>query len=209
MGNHDLARLGNKRSVDDLEIIFAFNLTMPGIPFIYYGNEIGMRQLSGLPYVEGAYKPRAGARTPMQWTSGDNLGFSAAEAEKLYLPVDKSDDAPNVEDQEQDAGSLLNRIRRLIALKKREKALSAYAELVPVYAKENEYPFIYARADKDDMVLVVLNPRAESAQASFDLKPAVRKLKLLAGKELTVNQSGTNYDLQIPGQSYAIYKMIK
>ncbi|MEJ2306524.1 MAG: alpha-amylase family glycosyl hydrolase [candidate division WOR-3 bacterium] len=58
LGNHDLSRLNIERSTDDLEIIFAFSLTMPGVPFIFYGNEIGMRQLYGLPYVEGAYKPR-------------------------------------------------------------------------------------------------------------------------------------------------------
>ena len=77
LGNHDQARLGNKRTDKELEMIFAFSLAMPGIPFIYYGNEIGMRQLADdLPYVEGAYKPRAGARTPMQWSAGKNLGFS-------------------------------------------------------------------------------------------------------------------------------------
>ena len=69
LGNHDNARLGNKRSDDDLEIIYAFGLTMPGVTFIYYGNEIGMRQLpENWPQVEGAYRPRNGARTPMQWS---------------------------------------------------------------------------------------------------------------------------------------------
>ncbi len=209
LGNHDLARLNNKRSTDDLEIIYAFNLTMPGIPFIYYGNEIGMRQLSDLPFVEGAYKPRAGARTPMQWTPGKNLGFSTGNPEDLYLAVDPADDAPNVTDQEKDPNSLLNRIRKLIHLKKSENALTAYAEFVLVYAKENEYPFVYARANGDDRVLVVLNPREEAAQASFDLKPVVQELKLLAGKNLKIKRNETSYDIKIPGQSYAIYKMIK
>ena len=103
LGNHDNARLGNKRSDDDLEIIYAFGLTMPGVPFIYYGNEIGMRQLGqDWPQVEGAYKPRNGARTPMQWSSEKNLGFSSAAPEKLYLPVDPAGDAPTVAEQEKD-----------------------------------------------------------------------------------------------------------
>ncbi|HQT92386.1 MAG TPA: alpha-amylase family glycosyl hydrolase, partial [Candidatus Kryptobacter bacterium] len=89
LGNHDNARLGNKRSDDDLEIIYAFGLTMPGVTFIYYGNEIGMRQLpENWAQVEGAYRPRNGARTPMQWKKGKNLGFSTAPAAELYLPVD-------------------------------------------------------------------------------------------------------------------------
>ena len=208
LGNHDLSRLNIKRSTDDLEIIFAFNLTMPGIPFIFYGNEIGMRQLHGLPYVEGAYKPRAGGRTPMQWTSGKNLGFSTADdPAKLYLPVDSADDAPNVADEEKDPNSLLNRVRKLIALKKSEKALTAYAEFVPVYAKENTYPFVYARANGDDKVLVILNPRAEASSATFDLKPLVSTVELLAGKEVEMKRTDTKYEITIPGQSYAIYKL--
>ena len=83
-------------------MIFAFSFAMPGIPFIYYGNEIGMRQLEDLPCVEGAYKPRAGARTPMQWSSDKNRGFSTADSSKLYLPVDSSPDAPTVENQQRD-----------------------------------------------------------------------------------------------------------
>ena len=78
IGNHDLSRLNIKRTNGELEMIIAFSIAMPGIPFIFYGNEIGMRQLYGNPFVEGAYKPRAGGRTPMQWTPGRNLGFSTA-----------------------------------------------------------------------------------------------------------------------------------
>ena len=100
LGNHDVSRLNIRRTRHELEMIFAFSFAMPGIPFIYYGNEIGMRQLYDLPYVEGAYKPRAGARTPMQWSPGKNLGFSTADSGKLYLPLDSSPDAPTVEGQQ-------------------------------------------------------------------------------------------------------------
>jgi glycosidase len=209
LGNHDLSRLNINRSVEDLEIIYAFSLTMPGIPFIFNGNEIGMRQLYGLPFVEGAYKPRAGARTPMQWSSGKNLGFSTADAEKLYLPVDPADDAPNVADQEQDPNSLLNRVKKLIRLRKQQKALAAYAEFVPVYAKENTYPFIYARANGEEMILVALNPVARETVATFSLKPAIKKFTLLAGTDVKVKTLNNRYQLAMPGQSYAIYKIGK
>ena len=209
LGNHDLSRLNIMRSTDDLEIIYAFNLTMPGIPFMFYGNEIGMRQLHGLPYVEGAYKPRAGGRTPMQWTSGRNKGFSTADPGKLYLSVDTADDAPNVEDQEKDPKSLLNRVRRLIRLKKSEKALKAYAEFVPVYAKPSTYPFIYARANGDEAILVILNPSAQDAEAAFILKSDATDHHLLAGKELSMSLEGDQYRVSVPGQTYAIYKLIQ
>ena len=209
LGNHDLSRLNIKRSVEDLEIIFVFSLTMPGIPFIFYGNEIGMRQLYGLAYVEGAYKPRAGSRTPMQWKQGVNLGFSNADSEKLYLPVDDKENAPTVENQEKDKHSLLNRVRNLIQLRKKEKALRAYAEFVPVFAKENTYPFIYARANGDETILVMLNPAGKNANVKFKLEPVFDQYILLQGTESEIDIQGTNYKVTVPGQSYSIYKLLK
>lgn len=210
LGNHDNARLGNKRSDDDLEIIYAFGLTMPGVPFIYYGNEIGMRQLGdNWPQVEGAYKPRNGARTPMQWTSGKNLGFSDAPADKLYLPVDPATDAPNVEAEEKDPNSLLNRTRKLIALRRSEPALNGYSEFTPLYAKENAYPFIYSRAKGEDAILVILNPSANEAPATFDYTRPYRKLQLLAGKEMKMKKLKGQISVVVPGGSYAIYKVMR
>jgi maltose alpha-D-glucosyltransferase/alpha-amylase len=208
LGNHDLARLNIKRSDKELEMIFAFSLTMPGIPFIYYGNEIGMRQLYGLPYVEGAYKPRAGARTPMQWNSKKNLGFSNADPEKLYLPVDTAADAPNVEAQEKNPNSLLNMVKKLIRLKKNEPALAAYAEFVPVYAKENTYPFIFARAAGSDIILAVFNPAARKECAKFTLNKSINKFILLSGEKSRIKAKENKYDLEIAGQSYSIYKLV-
>ena len=209
LGNHDLSRLNINRSDSELEMIFAFSLTMPGIPFIYYGNEIGMRQLYGNPFVEGAYKPRAGARTPMQWDHGKNLGFSTASAEKLYLPVDSAVDAPNVQDQENDPNSLLNHIRRLIQLKKTEPALAAYAEFVPVYAKENTYPFIYARSAGNEVILCVFNPASKKTFGHFSLNISASDAILLTGNNTTLKIEGDKYTTESEGQTYAIYKLIR
>ena len=209
LGNHDLSRLNIKRSDKELEMIFAFSVAMPGIPFIYYGNEIGMRQEYGNPYVEGAYKPRAGARTPMQWTSGKNLGFSTADPSKLYLPVDTAKDAPNVEAEEKDPNSLLNFVRKLIYLKKTEPALAAFAEFVPVYAKENTYPFIFARAADDNIILAIFNPAAREATAEFTLNIEAKGFNLLSGDESKIDVNGNKYNLRIGGQSYSIYKIKK
>jgi glycosidase len=210
LGNHDNARLGNKRSTADLEIIYAFGLTMPGAPFIYYGNEIGMRQLpTDWPQVEGAYKPRNGARTPMQWNSGKNLGFSNAAAKVLYLPVDTAIDAPNVDGQEKDIHSLLNRTRKLIQLKHTEPALADYAEFVPLYAKENTYPFIYARAKDNDVVIVLLNPSGKEVTAEFELNIAYTKTKILAGSEVNLSKANNKISVSMQGQSYSIVKLEK
>ncbi len=208
LGNHDNARLGNKRSDDDLEIIYAFGLTMPGVPFLYYGNEIGMRQMPETwPQVEGAYRPRNGARTPMQWSNEKNLGFSIAPPERLYLPVDPDSGAPVVAAQEPDQDSLLNRTRRLITLRYSEPALSAYAEFVPLFAQEGKYPFIYARAKGSNVILVMLNPANRRSTAEFTLDVPFGKPSLLAGREAEITHRGTSVSVAMSGRSYAIYKV--
>jgi len=217
LGNHDNARLGNHRTDKELEIIYAFGFTMPGVPFLYYGNEIGMKQLpNDWPQVEGAYQPRNGARTPMQWTSGKNLGFSTGAAEKLYLPVDPSPDAPNVEAQEKDPNSLLNKTRKLIALRHNEPALANYAEFVPIYPSADEkhpspsiYPFVYTRAAGNDVVLVMLNPKAEAQDATFPVNVKYKKTQLLAGDKFDIryDKKAGMMSVNMPATSYAIVKL--
>jgi glycosidase len=207
VGNHDLSRLNIKRTREELEMIIAFSIAMPGIPFIYYGNEIGMRQLYGNPYVEGAYKPRAGARTPMQWTAGKNLGFSTASPDRLYLPVDAAADAPNVDEQEKDPNSLLNSLRKLIGLKKSEPALAAYAEFVPVYARENSCPFIFARAAGKETILAIFNPADRTETAEFALNIDATGFELLAGQKIEISNNNRIYSVITPAISYTIYKL--
>ena len=67
-------RLRANLTPEEMKLFFAMLYTMPGAPFLYYGDEIGMRYLR-LPTKEGGYF-RTGSRTPMQWAPGENLGFS-------------------------------------------------------------------------------------------------------------------------------------
>jgi maltose alpha-D-glucosyltransferase/alpha-amylase len=69
-----------------LRVIFAMLLTLPGVPFLYYGDEIGMRYLENLTAKEGSFQNRTGSRTAMQWTSGRNLGFSTGPAKSSTCP---------------------------------------------------------------------------------------------------------------------------
>jgi maltose alpha-D-glucosyltransferase/alpha-amylase len=164
------------------------------------------------PQVEGAYQPRNGARTPMQWSRDKNLGFSSGDADKLYLPVDPSPDAPNVAAQETNPQSLLNKTRRLIALHHSEPALANYAEFVPIYPGEgasSPYPFVYARAAGSDVVLVMLNPRAEASDATFNINVKFKKTQLLAGDRFSMehNKKTGNMTVHMPATSYAIVKL--
>ena len=84
--NHDTIRPRYNLTEEELKVAYAFLFTMPGVPFLYYGDEIGLNYIADMPTKEGGYT-RTGSRTPMQWTDGVNAGFSEGEPDKLYLPI--------------------------------------------------------------------------------------------------------------------------
>ncbi len=102
-----------------IELANSLLFTLPGSSILYYGDEIGMGDNIWLP-------DRNGVRTPMQWTSAVNAGFSSAAPKSLYLPlIDNSVYGPahiNVADERAHPDSLLNRLRRLIAVRKQHPA---------------------------------------------------------------------------------------
>lgn len=187
-GNHDHLRInmGARNTPDQLKVMLTWVLTMP-MPILYYGDEIGMRSLVDLPNVEGANhngKERSGARTPMQWTSGETAGFSTCSPDKLYLPVctewspatsypqyldwKKNFEAGKVktiakgeitvESQDKDPESILNWTRELIALRKSSEALWADSKFIPVFNESQPYPMVYLRSNGKDTFLIALNP---------------------------------------------------
>ena len=168
-GNHDMTRLARSVHGDCLRMSFMFLLTMPGAPFIYYGDEIGMRYVEDIPSVEGGYE-RTGSRSPMQWDSTVNAGFSAAPPDRLYIPIDPAEDRPTVEAQIRDDNSLLNEVRRLIALRSEHSALQSRADLEFVYCEKDRYPLAYTRSDKKEKLLVILNPSDKKVSFGFDGK---------------------------------------
>lgn len=165
-GNHDLARISYMRTQKELEVIYAFIMTMPGIPFVYYGDEIGMEYIPDMPSKEGGFT-RTGSRTPMQWKKGKNAGFSSGDKDKLYLPVDE--DGVNVEDQQNDPDSLLNLVKRLIALRKATPALSSRGDIEFLNRNYGGYPLIFERSSGDERYLVCLNPLDKEKDFDFNV----------------------------------------
>ncbi|SDV47651.1 maltose alpha-D-glucosyltransferase [Chitinasiproducens palmae] len=102
-----------------IELINSLLLSMPGTPVIYYGDEIGMGDNIHLG-------DRDGVRTPMQWSSDRNGGFSRADPEQLVLPPVMGSlygyDAVNVESQSRDRHSLLNWMRKMLAVRRAKHA---------------------------------------------------------------------------------------
>lgn len=168
-GNHDMARMAKTLDPDEMKIAFAFLLSMPGAPFIYYGDEIGMRYMEDIVSVEGGYD-RTGSRTPMQWDDGVDAGFSTASKEKLYIRQDESADRPTVKKQMGDENSLYWEIRKLITVRQSHQALQSKGEIQFVYAKEKTYPFAYMRSSNEERILVVINPSNREESFAFDNK---------------------------------------
>ena len=139
--NHDTIRPRYNMDETELKLCCATLFTLPGAPFLYYGDEIGMAY-QNLPTKEGGYY-RTGSRTPMQWDGTKNLGFSTGAPEDLYLPVDPSPDAPTVERQERDPNSLLNTVRAVLAFRHSRPELRADAPFELVYGEGQQ--FVYRR----------------------------------------------------------------
>lgn len=166
-GNHDMGRIRQYRNFDELKNIFAYIFSLPGVPVIYYGDEIGMDYVYNLETKEGGYS-RTGARTPMQWSNSKNGGFSSSEEEKLYLPIDKKNLAEtNVESQEKDGNSLLNFTRQLIAMRKNNSALGNLGKYHEVFASSNECPHLFLRSSETQKVLCGFNPSAKEITKEF------------------------------------------
>lgn len=193
-GNHDHLRMntGGRNTPQQLKVMMTWVMCMP-MPILYYGDEIGMRSLAGLPNVEGANhngKERAGGRTPMQWEEGPTAGFSTCSPEKLYLPVcpywtdannyqdyleqlsggkmkTLAKGSPTVQSQEDDRNSLLEWTKTLIALRKHNKAFQANSSFVPIETGK-AYPMVFLRSDNNDTFIVALNPTGKMQSAELN-----------------------------------------
>ncbi len=152
--NHDTPRAAFTLDESELKVAYATLLTLPGVPFIYYGDEIGMRYIEDMPTKEGGYT-RTGSRTPMQWDDSYNMGFSKADSDKLYLPVDP--EGPNVRDQQLRRDSLLNTLCEILKLRHEEDSLDADSDFEVIMGEENQ-PFIYRRG----RLIILVNPSIES-----------------------------------------------
>jgi glycosidase len=142
--NHDQTRTMTELGGDVTRAKMAaiLLLTLPGLPFVYYGEEVGMT----------GSKPDPRLRTPMQWSRTPVAGFSGGPA---WEPLQPDSLTANVEVQDGDIGSLLNLYRRLIHLRSANSALAA-GELVPLTASSDAIA-AYLRREGDRAVLVVAN----------------------------------------------------
>jgi alpha-glucosidase len=185
MGNHDQKRIASRitgsrleRGAGDQQALIAMTLllTVRGTPFLYYGDEIGMRELNlkraeildppGKKYWP-FYKGRDGCRSPMQWSAADHAGFSTS---KPWLKVHANYARRNVASQMDDPHSLLSHTRKLIALRRQVTALRQGK--LSLHPQEDQQVLVYERSLEDpahdkQRVLVCLNFSASERRVSL------------------------------------------
>ena len=194
------------------------NLLLRGIPFIYQGQEIGMKNakwnsidefddistkdqyqiareagLSDREAMEVCNRmSRDNARTPMQWTSGENAGFTKGTA---WLKINPDYKEINVEDQQNNPDSVLNYYRKLIALRKSDefKNVFTYGEFIPEYEEMDHIQAFY-RKDAAKCILVAANFGTDVA--SIELKGDVKKVLLSNQKDETVDCTKNRLNLK-------------
>jgi alpha-glucosidase len=172
--NHDLCRSYNRFGIgfhkkEKAKVAAVLLLTLKGTPFIYYGEEIGMKntwiaksQLQdpiGKPFWP-FYQGRDMARTPMQWNAQQHAGFSNTQP---WLPVNSSYVENNVEQQKEDKDSLYNIYKTLLSLRKEHKPLQA-GEWEPMLCGKRGI-IAYAREYDNEKIIVLLNFTASSKKA--------------------------------------------
>jgi maltose alpha-D-glucosyltransferase/alpha-amylase len=156
--------LGNDRK--RIELLYLLLFSLPGTPVLYYGDEIGMGDNIFLG-------DRNGVRTPMQWSSDKNAGFSRAGPHALYLPIildpEYHYEAINVEAQQQNPNSLLWWMKRTMTLRKRHQAFGRGT--LQFLQPENRKILAFIRHYEQENILVVANLSRFPQPALLDLSP--------------------------------------
>ncbi|MCB5175865.1 alpha-amylase family glycosyl hydrolase [Microvirga lenta] len=180
LGNHDQPRIGARIGKAQARVAAMLLLTLRGTPTMYYGDEIGMTKVEIPP--ESVQDPweknepglglgRDPARTPMQWDSSPNAGFTPGEP---WLPLAPDFQTCNVEVLSQDSGSILCLYRRLIDLRRRHLALSI-GQYLPV--QSGGQVFAYERRHGAERLLIALN--FGHVSQAIDLPDRVGKARVL------------------------------
>jgi alpha-glucosidase len=186
-GNHDFPRPATRFGYENHRSAMLLLLTAKGVPTMYYGDEIGMENVEVPP--ERLQDPWADSsrgtgrdpeRTPMQWDSSANAGFTQ-EGIKPWLPIGANYETLNVAAQAQDLTSSLTFTRQLLALRRTQPALHR-GELTFVEGVPTDV-LAYTRRSGDQYVLVVINFGAE--RHALDLSLLGPSADLLLSTRLT------------------------
>jgi maltose alpha-D-glucosyltransferase/alpha-amylase len=206
-GSHDAPRMANDDRKDpaELKVLLTFVLTQPGVPIIYYGDEIGMRYITNEPEVEGS-RYRSGSRSPMQWDDSKNAGFSSND--KIYLPIDPDPNRPTVAKQDKDPNSQLNYVRALLALRKSSAALGNDGGWTMLSDTARAYPMVYLRQSGNEKYIIAVNPSGQNVETKIAAQHGTKVNYVFGTTNKSKYTSGSNEDvLKLPAVSAAIFRV--
>jgi len=178
-------------------------LSMPGTPVLYYGDEIGMGDNIFLG-------DRDGVRTPMQWTSDRNGGFSRADPQRLYLPPIQDPiygfEALNVEAQSREPSSLLNWMRRLLAVRSTSQAFGRGSFLM--LHPGNRKVLAYVREHEDEVILCVANVSRSAQPVELELRAWKGRVPVeMAGRNAFPPIGELPYLLTLPAHGFFWFRL--
>ena len=194
--NHDMVRVASQvgPSLPKLKLAATVLLTLPGTPFIYYGEEIGLPDSSA--------KSDLGKRTPMQWTASPNHGFTS-DTSKPWLDFSSSDPQISVSAQLGVKGTLLHYYQRLIQLRQNEPSLRR-GDLQMISTSDPGL-LAYARQFQGKTTVTVMNFGSNPVYG-IALNIPAQALTVLWGEIQPTIQDGTLRIPQIAAQSSAIIR---
>ena len=208
-GNHDSPRIADsvRNDVNQLKVALTFLLTLPGIPFIYYGDEIGMKYIANSPDIEGS-RTRSGTRTPMQWDDSKNAGFSVAETKNIYIPQDPDPNRPTVAKQDKDPNSQLNYVRKLLTLRASSVALGNDGGWKLISDVNKPYPMIYMRFTGNERYIILINPSGKKVKAELTNMNSKLARYIFGTSEKCIYKIRKGADaITLPAVSAAIFKI--
>jgi alpha-glucosidase len=211
LGNHDRHRLASRLGSARAKLVAMLQLTLRGLPVVYYGEELGLPDTPiGPDEVRDPWEvnvPARGlgrdpARTPMPWNGENGAGFTTSTP---WLPIGPAAAKLNVEAEDRDPDSSLNLYRHLIHLRAQSPALidGDYRSI----QSGNGYVYAYVRENEQQRFLIVLN---------FDSKPATAILRGPVGKWVAGTEevegdgaAGTPGELVLGPYEGRVYELIR
>jgi len=186
-----------------IELLNSLLFSMPGTPIVYYGDELAMGDNVFLG-------DRDAVRTPMQWTADRNAGFSRADPARLYLPANMDPvygyESVNVEAQGRSHGSLLNWMKRIIAVRKAHRAFGRGT--LEFLHPGNRKVLAYLREHEDESILCVANLSRSAQPVELDLSRFNGRVPVEMMGGASFPPVGTlPYFLTLPGHAFYWFRL--
>jgi maltose alpha-D-glucosyltransferase / alpha-amylase len=194
-----------ENDIEKIKLMNSLLLSMPGSPIIYYGDEIGMGDNIYLG-------DRNGVRTPMQWSPDRNAGFSRADPQRLFLPPIMDPvygfESVNVEAQQREPSSLLNWMKRMLAVRRHNQAFGRGR--LTFLRPGNRKILAYVRQFGDDALLCVANLARSAQPVELDLSPYKGRVPVeLMGRTPFPPIGELPYLLTLPGHCFYWFRLTK